>query len=94
MAIIKAPKQKKERLVDKTITLEMDLWKELTAYAKFAGIGGKPADKQNYIIAEALKNVFEKDSEYQASKKEQPKTEAPKAEEKPAMKPPAMSGKK
>lgn len=79
MAIIKAPKVKKERLVDKTVTLEMELWKELTAYAKFAGIGGKPADKVNYIVGEALKNVFEKDSEYQASLKEQPKKEEPKA---------------
>lgn len=83
MAIIKAPKVTKERLVDKTVTLNMEVWKELAAYAKYAGIGGKPADKINYIVGEALKNVFTTDAGYQATlKAEEPKkVEEPKKED-------------
>jgi len=97
MAIIKAPKETKVRIVDKTVSLDMEVWKELTSYAKFAGIGGKPADKVNYIVGEALKNVFEKDSEYQTSlKKEVAKETDPtkSAAKTPEVKPAAVTTRK
>ena len=76
MALIKAPATVKVKLQDKTVSLPVEVWKKLNEYARFAGIGGKPAEKVNYIIEQALLSVFESDKEFNA----------PKAETKPEVK--------
>lgn len=72
MAIIKKPVVKKERMVKKTITLSADVWRDLNAYARYAGITGRAADKANYIVGEALEHVFESDKGFaEAVRKEE-----------------------
>lgn len=64
MALIKKQTEKKVKMVEKTVSLSDELWKKLNAYAKYAAISGKPAEKNSYIIGEALKNVFEADKDF------------------------------
>lgn len=68
MALIKKPTAVKVKLQEKTVSLPVEVWKKLNDYAKYAGIGGRPAEKVNYIIEQALANVFEADKEFNAPK--------------------------
>lgn len=68
MALIKKPTTTKVKLVDKTVSLPASTWKKLNEYAKYIGMAGRPADKVNYIVEQALAAVFEMDKEFNAPK--------------------------
>lgn len=83
MALIKAPEQKKVQLQEKKVVLDASTWRELNQYAKFAGIKGRAQDKVNYIVEQALLNVFNSDKAYaefnekqKVNAKDAPKTAA------------------
>lgn len=77
MALIKKPNTTKVKLVDKTVSLPASTWKKLNEYAKYIGMAGRPADKVNYIVEQALEAVFEMDKEFNAPKvAEKPQPEA------------------
>lgn len=58
MALIKPKEKSKVDYREKNVTLDNELWRALAEYAQVVGIKGRIADKQNYIISEALKRVF------------------------------------
>lgn len=83
MALIKAPEEKKVQLQEKKVVIDASTWRELNSYAKFAGIKGRAQDKVNYIVEQALLNIFSSDKAYnefqekqKTNTKDAPKTAA------------------
>lgn len=77
MALLTPPKQEKQELAKKQITLDKELWNELKTYAKTIGLKGSLEDKHNFIIKGALEKLFAAD-EYIQAKEEMEKVEAEK----------------
>ena len=66
MALIKARSKKESK---KEIVLADNIWADIDAYCKYAGIGGTIGAKRSVFIEEAAKLVFEQDADFQEFKR-------------------------
>ena len=80
MALIKARSKKESK---KEIVLADNIWADIDAYCKYAGIGGTIGAKRSVFIEEAAKLVFEQDADFQSFKEQEKAKKKVKKEQTP-----------